>query len=248
MPVHDWTRVDAGIFHHFHLEWIGDLSRVLNRGLLPPDYYALAEQVAGGVGPDVLTVQHPVSRTDLAVEPAGGVTLAEAPPRVQFRARAEADAYAAKARSVVIRHTSQHKIIAICEIVSPGNKNSRHALRTFVDKAVNILRAGIHLVILDLFPPGPRNPQGIHKAIWNKFNDNDFTLPPGKPLTLASYIGGAIPEAFVEPTAVGVVMPEMPLFLTPEVYVPLPLEITYQSAREAVPSYWQKVLTAPVPS
>jgi uncharacterized protein DUF4058 len=248
MPVHDWTRVDAGIFHHFHLEWIGDLSRALNRGLLPPDYYALAEQMAGRVGPDVLTLQHPASRTDLAAEPAGGVILAEAPPRVQFRARAEPDAYAAKARSVVIRHTSQHKIIAICEIVSPGNKNSRHGLRALVDKAVNILQAGIHLVILDLFPPGPRDPQGIHKAIWNKFNDNDFTLPPGKPLTLASYIGGAIPEAFVEPTAVGAVLPEMPLFLTPDVYVPLPLEATYQSAWEAVPSYWQKVLTAPIAS
>ena len=24
MPVHDWTRVDAGIFHHFHVVWIGD--------------------------------------------------------------------------------------------------------------------------------------------------------------------------------------------------------------------------------
>ena len=37
MPVHDWTCVSAGIFHHFHFEWIGDLSRQLNRGLLPPD-------------------------------------------------------------------------------------------------------------------------------------------------------------------------------------------------------------------
>src|SRR5690242_3083399 len=107
MPVHDWTRVDAGIFHHFHIGWIGDLSRALNRGLLPIDDYALAEQAAGGVGSDVLTLQHPESRTDLAAEP---------------------DAYAAKARSVVIRHTSKHKIIAICEIVSPGNKNSRHGL------------------------------------------------------------------------------------------------------------------------
>jgi hypothetical protein len=227
MPVHDWTRVDAGIFHHFRIGWICDLSRALNRSLLPPDYYALAEQVEGAVGPDVPTLQHPESRTDLADEPG---------------------AYAAKARSVVIRHASRHKIIAICEIVSPGNKSSRHGLRAFVDKAVNILRAGIHLVILDLFPAGPRNPQGIHKAIWNKFNDNDFTLPPRKPLTLASYIGGAIPEAFVEPTAVGAVLPEMPLFLTADVYVPLPLELTYQSAWEAVPSYWQKVLTAPVPS
>ena len=55
-------------------------------------------------------------------------------------------------------------MIAMCEIVSPGNKNSRHGLRSFVEKAAYVLRAGIHLVILDLFPPGPRDPQGIHKA------------------------------------------------------------------------------------
>ncbi len=31
----------------------------------------------------------------------------------------------------------------------------------------------------------------------------------------------------------------MPLFLTPEVYIPLPLERTYESAWEAVPAYWR---------
>src|SRR5438876_6941035 len=35
MPVHNWTRVDAGIFHHFHHDWIAEFARVLNRGLLP---------------------------------------------------------------------------------------------------------------------------------------------------------------------------------------------------------------------
>ena len=29
MPVHDWTRVDAGIFHAFHHDWITDVRRVL---------------------------------------------------------------------------------------------------------------------------------------------------------------------------------------------------------------------------
>src|SRR2546423_13207152 len=61
MPIHDWTRVEAGIFHDFHLAWIGELRRVLNAGLLPPDYYALAEQIAGELGPDVLTLQTPGS-------------------------------------------------------------------------------------------------------------------------------------------------------------------------------------------
>ena len=81
MPVHDWTRVSAGIFHHFHFEWIGDLSRQLNRGLLPPDYYALAEQLAGGLGPDVLTLQLPENRAAAIAEPAGGIALAANPPK-----------------------------------------------------------------------------------------------------------------------------------------------------------------------
>lgn len=221
MPVHDWSRVDAGIFHHFHLEWIGELARVLNRGLLPPDHYALAEQIASVWEPDVLTLRAPTKGL---------------PPD---------EMYAAKARSVVIRHTSNHQIIAVVETVSPGNKSSRQRFRAFVDKAVQLLRSSIHLLILDLFPPGPCDPQGIHKGIWDEFIDNDFTLPPDKPLTLVAYTGGAFPEAFVEPVAVGTPLPEMPLFLSPDVYIRVPLEHTYQSAWEAVPEFWRDVLTAP---
>jgi hypothetical protein len=43
MAVHDWTRVDSGIFHDFHTVWIGALRSALNEGLLPDGYYALAE-------------------------------------------------------------------------------------------------------------------------------------------------------------------------------------------------------------
>ena len=56
MRMHDWTKVEAGIFHHFHHYWISAISEQLN-GQLPSDYYALAEQFAGGFGPDVLTLQ-----------------------------------------------------------------------------------------------------------------------------------------------------------------------------------------------
>ena len=57
MPVHDWTRVSAGTFHDFHSTWIVEIKRALNVGLLPANYYAMAEQVAGETGPDVLTLQ-----------------------------------------------------------------------------------------------------------------------------------------------------------------------------------------------
>jgi len=242
MPIHDWTRVDAGIYHDFHHAWIEEIKRALNRGLLPPDHYALAEQIAGGLGPDVLTLQGPTNGVSVLDSPGGTMTLASAPPQVWLRTRSEADAYAARANVVTIRHTSDHRVVAVVELVSPGNKNRKQALRTFVEKAGDLLRAGIHLLVADLFPPSPRDPEGIHKAIWDEFMDNEFILPPHKPLTLVAYMGGAIPEAFVEPTAVGSTLLEMPLFLTPAVYVPVPLEATYQSAWEAVPAFWRNVL------
>lgn len=43
MPIHDWTRVAAGIFHDIHHDWIFTIKHALNQGVLPPDYYALAE-------------------------------------------------------------------------------------------------------------------------------------------------------------------------------------------------------------
>src|SRR2546421_2236943 len=107
MPIHDWTRVDAGIFHDFHHEWISTIKRALNSGLLPPDHYALAEQIAGGLGPDILTLQRPGDGVPPPKEPSGGVVLA---------------LYAAKARAVTIRHSSDHRVVAVIEVISPGNK------------------------------------------------------------------------------------------------------------------------------
>lgn len=133
-------------------------------------------------------------------------------------------------------------MVAVLEVVSPGNKSCRHRMEQFVGKAVEMLRAGVHLVVIDLFPPGPRDPEGLHKAIWNKFLDNDFTLPGDKRLTLASYAAGDLPEAFIEPVGVGGKLPDMPLFLSPDVYVPVPLEATYEVAWETMPTYWRDVL------
>src|SRR5207245_9048424 len=113
------------------------------------------------------------------------------------------------------------------EIVSPGNKGSRSEFRAFVEKSAELIRQGIHLLVIDLFPPGKRDPQGIAKAIWDEFVEEDLELPPDKPLTLAAFDAGPCRVAYVEPGAVGDVLPGMPLFLKPECYVPAPLEATY---------------------
>src|SRR5436309_13182176 len=93
MPVHDWNRVTAGTFHDFHLAWIAEIQRALNGGILPPGYYALAEQVAGEIIPDVLTLQRSnnASGADELKEQYGGggaavLTVTEVPPRVSVTA------------------------------------------------------------------------------------------------------------------------------------------------------------------
>jgi hypothetical protein len=47
MPIHDWTRLEAGDFHHFHQGWVVNLTNALNSGLQPPEYMAMTEQVTG---------------------------------------------------------------------------------------------------------------------------------------------------------------------------------------------------------
>ena len=49
--------------------------------------------------------------------------------------------------------------------------------------------------------------------------------------------------AFVEPLAVGHPLPPMPLYLTPDGYVYVPLEETYQAAFAGVPDRYRRVLT-----
>jgi hypothetical protein len=214
--------------------------------VLPQDYYAQAEQIIGDFGPDVLTLQangspgeHPVNGSS------GAVAVAVAPPKVRFTATIEMDQYSLKQRALVIRHGSDDRIIALIEIISPGNKGSRHALRSFVDKAVTALAHGYHLLLIDVHPPTKRDPDGIHGVILAEIGDDTYTAPRDKPLTLAAYSAGSLVRAFVEPVAVGEGLPDMALFLDPESYVLVPLETTYLAAYRVVPRRWRAVLEGP---
>jgi hypothetical protein len=240
MPVHDWTRVRPNRFHDFHQSWTIAIRNALNAGLLPPGYFAMVEQRAGGPEPDVITLD----MTSSTSPPRGGVAIDLKPPPARFVTRTEVGTYARRANRVTVRHPDVD-VVAVVEIVSPGNKDSRHAIRAFARKAVALLYAGIHLLIVDLFPPGRRDPQGIHKVIWDRLHDEAFALPPDKPLTLAAYAVSTEIVAYVEPAAVGDSLPDMPVFLTGDRYVPCPLEATYRTAWEQFPAPLRGPLESP---
>jgi hypothetical protein len=233
MPVHDWARVPAGLFHHFHQDWSIEIARTLNRGLLPKGLSALVEQRAGPREPDVLAIEtrSPLPRSGRGQE--GGVATLDRPVTRIVR-RTTKDIYSGRANRIVVAH-HLGRIVAVIEILSPGNKDSRAALRDFVDKTIDLLREGIHVLIIDLFPPTPRDPFGIHKAIWDEIEEEDFTFPEGKDRILVSYATGGERAAYVEPVAVGDMLPDMPLFLTKDLHVMVPLEPTYRAAWDASP-------------
>jgi hypothetical protein len=238
MPIHDWTRVRANRFHDFHQSWTIRIRDALNAGLLPDNFIAMAEQITGGPEPDVVTLSLPVGPGAGA---SGGVSLAERPPKTRVQTQSDATIYARKANRVTVRHPDG-AVVAVIEIVSPGNKDSKHAVRSFARKAVEFLHAGIHLLIVDLFPPSKRDPQGVHKLIWDRIKDEPFELPPDKPLTLAAYSAGGVITGYIENVGVGGALPDMPIFLTADRYVPCPLEATYQASWDVFP----KALKAPL--
>lgn len=245
MPIHDWTRVDAGLFHDFHQGWIIALRNALNSGGLPPDYFALADQRIQGPIPDILTLKLSGSSNEpLSASP--GLAVADMPPQARLIRQKEAEIYAARANRLTIRHR-HGDVVAVVEIVSPGNKAGRAEFRSFVEKSVELIRHGIHLLVIDLFPPGPRDPQGVHKAIWDEFEEEEIELPPDKPLTLASYDAGPTHTAYVDFVAVGDALPDKSLFLQPAYYVPAPLEETYQSTWAVFPAPLKPLLEAPTP-
>jgi hypothetical protein len=250
MPVHDWTRVDAGIFHAFHMSWLTRLADALNE-ILPPGYYALQEQVAERMQTDVLTLHAPVPAASSGDVPAnGGVAVAEAPPQVRFRFRPDPKhkprRTTRRPRHVAVRHITGHRVVALLEIASPANKDRRDNVRDFAGKIIRSLESGVHVLMLDLFPPGKHDPHGLHGAVWSHFDTTAYLPPDDLPLTLASYAwDGTEPTAFLEPVAVSRTLIDMPLFLTPERYVSVPLEATYLTNFHHLPELWRNVLEQP---
>ena len=100
--------------------------------------------------------------------------------------------------------------------------------------------------MIDLFPPSRRDPQGIHKAIWDEFIEEEFELPGDRPLTVVAYDAGPPPVAYVESVGIGDVLPAMPIFLKPGFYVPAPLEESYRRTwNDFFPAPLKGLLEAP---
>jgi len=266
MPLHNWNQVEAEIFHAFHTAWIGEIQSALNRGLLPVDYYALAEQHAGGFVADVLALRLPTNPaafdlneststdsdslgTTQSAESAGptiGSSLLMELPQTSVHETIDLNLTELR-RTIAIRHVSNHKIVALIEIVSPANKDRQDSINDFVDKTIRALSRGIHVLIVDILASGNFDPGGLHRTIRSAVTEEGQSitgLSPTPLATFASYQSGRSRlEAFVEYPQLGQPLPAMPVFLNRSRYVHVPLEETYRRAWEGMPAFWRNVVS-----
>lgn len=248
MPLHDWTRVDAGTFHDFHTTWIVHLKDAMNEDLLPDGYYAMSEQRFGRPIADIPTLRARGS-ADPRTIPGGDATGLLAPPRPSVRMTVSPTAAYRKARKTpTVRHVSGNRIAAIVEIASPADKDRPQGVVEFVEKLHATLDAGVHLLLIDMLPPGPNDPAGFHGALWDLIDDQAVPPPADRPLTFASYQALALPEAEIEYASVGQPVPDMPVYLDVGLAVGAPLSRSYESAFRAMPAYLRaKIAGGPPP-
>jgi hypothetical protein len=258
MPIHDWSKVPAGVFHDFHLSWVHDLRDTLNEKLLPEPFYALAEPVAGEAVPDVITLQSQTPAQDgrdprlapragssvMNDSAEGNIVVATSPVFVQEIAL---EPYDILARRIAIHSEWEgDAIVAVIEFVSRGNKTSQVKVEQFVKKSVSFLEKGIHVLFMDLHAPTKVVPAGFHAKILEEYGVN---VPPPEPDRLLSAVSYQVREAGkicsrAVALKIGDRMPEMPVFIRPHEFVRAPLETTYEQAFRSVPRKYRERLAS----
>ena len=228
--LHDWTAVEPGAFAQFHNAWITGLCRRLNNGGLPGGYGAHSERIVRPGGPDVLvaeTADGPPRRSE-----GGGVAVAAAATATApVIAYDESDYRTSRQNRLVIRGHDRG-VVAITEIVSAGNKDSRRRFDRFIEKALHTIDSGTHLSVVDVHPPGRLDPRGMVDAVWEAASGQDTELPGRAAATIRVDEGNTL---YAEPWAIGRPVTDVPLFLDGDQLVRLPLEEAYGFAMESMP-------------
>lgn len=204
--------------------------------------FAALEQSTGDAVPDVVTLRSSTHdpQTQFTGSDESAVAVAEKPPRVDITVRA--DSFLSRQKRIVIRRAFGD-VVALIELVSPENKRTQKSLDCLLTKVLSAIDQDLHVLVLDILPPGNHDPGGMHAAIWQELSDKPYEAPPERQLTLSSYEADDVPRAYVQPLAVGSPLPPMPVFLSPGWYVEVPLEQTHEDAWEGTPRPWRKMLT-----
>jgi hypothetical protein len=153
-----------------------------------------------------------------------------------------------KRRTVAIRYVSNHRVVALIEIVSPANKDRQNSVDDFVNKTVYTLSQGIHVLVVDILAPGKFDSGGLHRSICAAATEDDELSTDNSPVPSSTFVSYQTLktrlEAFIEHPQLANPLPAMPIFLNDSQYVYVPLEDTYQRAWDGMPAFWRNVVAS----
>jgi hypothetical protein len=228
MPVHDWSRGDDSLYHNFHLGWPIEVAGRLN-GMVEPAYFAMTETWELRPTPGFCHLPEPDKDVGRSRQPPG---TDEPPPACHHVLTDTRVQYAF--RAVTVRRADHHQPVAAVMWVTRQDKETPYRLRAVVRHAVAALTHGVGLVLIDLFPPTPLAPAGVHGAVWEDLAGRPDDSPADRPFAVVSYDAERV-AAHVHPLAVGDPLPAVPLFLDGGRHVMLSLGESYRAAWDVLP-------------
>jgi hypothetical protein len=125
----------------------------------------------------------------------------------------------------------ERTLVAVIEIVSPANKDRRENRNAFVAKCAALLRAGVAVSIVDVVTDRHAN---LYAELLDFMGLTDPKLGAEPPATYAASCrwGPSVRRARLETWShvltLGQPLPKLPLWLAPQLVIPLDLEASYE--------------------
>ena len=230
MPLHDWQPAPDAVVHAFHIGWIWNLARRLNSGLLPSGYLARPEESLGPWRSDPPALEDDASSAEPATDHEQGAPEPTMTPAPRLAA-------ARPPRRLAIFSAAEERRVAVVEVVSRGNKDSRARALAMRDKVLACLEAGLQTGLIDVWPRGREEWSDVVGSVVAALG---ASAPlPAYDRCIASFESMLEPSqlnVYIESCAVGAPLPDLPLFLAPSRSVSLPLDATYVETFAELPA------------
>ena len=234
MPLRDHFRPPVNDKHTWdavHGQWPGEIVRSLF-DILPSGYQAEPNIHLGSPFEiDIGTLEDDGYDPDhfAGTRPGGVATLSALAPTLTVEAElSEPDDY-----EVLIYDADRgRRLVAAIELVSPANKDRPGRREVFTGKVLGLLQQGVCVSIVDLVTVRQFN---LYADLLTALGRNDPHLGNTPPETYAVTLRSrerrkkqSLLDVWFYPMGVGQPLPTLPIWLTPELHVMLPLEPSYQ--------------------
>jgi hypothetical protein len=232
MPLRDHFHAPLSNRRHwegFHSQWGGVLVQLLSKHL-PEPYYAEPHLHLGiQVGSDVLAEREEGSAGVEIATGNGAAVAVWAPPKP---ARTRAVAFPAQDVFEVCVYDQQRgsRLVAAVELVSPSNKDRPSSRRAFAVKVASYLQALVSVVVVDIVT---ERHDDLYAEVLGLLGVEEDSPWPGDPPLYAVACRTTKQETWqmntwTEALRLGAPLPTMPLWLAPDLAVPLELEASYE--------------------